>query len=145
MVGDLTVRTYDLKKVKQAVAQYSEEIEGFEPEEWLSNELNIALINKNDDVALFENQLGLENTVCGHYFFFSRGKEAVKAAKDFLKEIFSDDYYVETIIGLTPLDHKGALWLNRKLGFQEHGEVSTSVGPCRFVMLTKEQWKDSNK
>lgn len=139
------LRTYDIVKVKQATSQYAEEIEGFDPEEWLANEMNIALINKNDDIALFEHQVNLTNTVCGHYFFFSRGKEAVKAAKDFLKEIFSDDYYVETITGLTPVEHKGALWMNRKLGFKDHGQVDTIIGPCRFVMLTKEQWKDSTK
>lgn len=138
------MRTYDVEKVKTAVSQYAAEIVGFDPEEWLANEKNIALINNNDDVALFENQADLFDTVCGHYFFFSRGKEAVKTAQEFLLEVFANTY-IDTIIGLTPITHKGALWLNRKLGFQEHGEVSTSVGPCRFVMLTKEQWKDSNK
>ena len=136
------MRTYDVEKIKAAVSQYSTEIEGFYPEEWVENELNVALINENDDIALFENQLGLENTVCGHYFFWSRGKQAYEAAKKFLEEIFSDDSYVQTITGLTPIEHKGALWMNRRLGFKEHGDVSTSVGPCRFVILTKEQWKD---
>lgn len=136
------MRTYDLEKVRTSTAQYAEEIEGFNPEEWLANDLNIALINPNGDVALFEHQDGLENTVCGHYFFFSRGKQAVKAAQDFLCEIFSGNYYVETITGLTPEEHKGALWMNRRLGFKDHGQVTTVIGPCRFVMLTKEQWKD---
>lgn len=137
------MRTYDIGKVKAAVAQYAEEIIGFDPETWLQNEDNIALINDNDDVALFENQAGLSNTVCGHYFFFSRGKEAIKAGKEFLKEIF-ETTYVETITGLTPENHKGALWMNRKLGFQDHGQIDTEAGPCRFVFLSKEQWKDFN-
>lgn len=136
------MRTYDVVKIKAAVSQYAQQIEGFYPEDWIENRLNVALINNNDDIALFENQHGLENTVCGHYFFFSRGKEAVLAAKEFLKEIFSEDSYVQTIIGLTPIEHKGALWMNKQLGFKENGEVSTVVGPCKFVMLTKEQWKD---
>lgn len=134
-------RTKDVDKVTAATYQYAEAIEGFYPEEWLSNPLNIALINDNDDIALFEHQLGLTNTVCGHYFFFSRGKEAYKAGLEFLEEVFTNTY-VETIIGLTPLDNKGALWMNRKLGFKEHGNVDTVIGPCRFVMLTKDQWKD---
>jgi hypothetical protein len=138
------VRTYDLEKVKKATAQYAEEIVGFDCEEWLADPLNIALINENDDIALFENQVDLKNTVCGHYFFFSRGKYALKAAKDFLIELFSNDYPVEVITGLTPQNHKGALWMNRQLGFKEYGNVDTEVGPCRFVMLTKEQWKDNN-
>lgn len=135
------MRTYNVDKVVAATSQYAEEIEGFYPEEWLDNPLNVALINENDDVALFENQVGLKNTVCGHYFFFSRGKEAIKAAKEFLEEVFTNTY-IETITGLTPRDHKAALWMNRRLGFKEHGEIDTVIGPCRFVMLTKEQWKE---
>lgn len=135
------MRTYDLAKIRNAVAQYAEEIEGFYPDEWVADERNIALINSNDDVALFEHQAELKNTVCGHYFFFSRGKEAVKAAKQFLEEVFTTTY-VQTITGLTPTNHKGALWMNRRLGFKEHGEVATVIGPCRFVMMTKDQWKD---
>ena len=139
------MRTYNIEKIVQAVSQYDEQIEGFYPEEWLDNSKNIALINEKGDVALFENQNSLVNSVCGHYFFFSRGKEAVKVAENFLDEIFSDEYLVELIIGLTPVEHKGAIWLNKRLGFKEHGEVDTVIGPCKFVLLTKQEWKDSHK
>ena len=94
------MRTYDVNKVKAATAQYAREIEGFHPEEWLANEKNIALINDKDDVALFEHQADLLNTVCGHYFFFSRGKEAVKAAEQFLEEVF-ETTYVQSLPALT--------------------------------------------
>ena len=137
------MRTFDLKSILKATGQYSETIEGFNPEEWIKNPLNIALKNEQGDIALFENQHGLSNTVCGHYFFFSRGKEAVKAAQDFLEEVFTTTY-IEVITGLTPVDHKGALWMNRRLGFKDHGQVETVTGPCRFVFLSKEQWKDFN-
>ncbi len=138
-----TVRTFNVERVKAATAQYGEEIEGFYPEEWLENDKNIALINDNQDIALFEHQANLVDTVCGHYFFFSRGKKAIKAAEEFLKEIFSGNYYVKTITGLTPETHKGALWMNRRLGFKDYGQVDTVVGPCRFVLLTKEQWQET--
>lgn len=138
------MRTYNLVDIKKAISQYAEEITDFYPKEWIQNDRNIALINEKKDVALFEHQHGLKNTVCGHYFFFSRGKEAVKSATEFLKEIFNSSYYVETIVGLTPEEHKGALWMNKKLGFKDYGQVTTCVGPCRFVMLTKKQWKDLN-
>lgn len=138
------MRTFDVNKVLAATAQYAKEIEGFAPHDWLFNPRNIALINDNEDIALFEHQYNLTNTVCGHYFFFSRGKEAVKAAKEFLEEVFTTTY-VETITGLTPLDNKGALWMNRRLGFREHGNVETEIGPCRFVIMTKQEWKDLNK
>lgn len=136
------MRTFNVEDVLAATAQYAEEIEGFNAEEWLENPLNIALINDNKDIALFENQHYLTDTVCGHYFFFSRGKEALKAAKSFLEEVFTTTY-VKTILGLTPMDNKGALWMNGQLGFKNHGEISTVVGPCRFVFMTKDQWKES--
>jgi hypothetical protein len=136
------MRTFDIEKVVAATQDY--ETEGFHPSEWLSHDGNIALINDNEDIALFEEQSDLApGTVCGHYFFFSRGKQAVKAAENFLEEIFSEpEYSVKTIMGLTPTDHKGALWMNKRLGFKEHGTVDTVIGPCKFVLMTKEQWKD---
>lgn len=139
------MRTYDVGKVLAATNAYKENIEGFEPEEWLADPFNIALINDGDDVALFENQVDLKQTVCGHYFFHSRGKKAIQAAQNFLEEVFNDYDHVETIIGLTPTDHKGALWMNKRLGFKEHGTIDTVVGPCMFVLMTKEQWKDSKQ
>lgn len=136
------MRTYDINKVVQATNQVSETIEGFHPEEWLANPRNIALINENDDIALFEDQHDLpDGTVAGHYFFFSRGKSAVKAAESFLEEIFTSQD-VHTIIGYTPLDHKGALWMNKRLGFTDTGTIDTVIGPCKFVHMSKQQWKD---
>lgn len=134
------MRTYDVETVKAAVAQYAEHIVNFDPEEWLSNPKNIALTNDNYDVALFEDQADLFGTVCGHYFFFSRGKHAVKAAQEFLEELFTTTD-VQMILGITPEDNKGALWMNRRLGFKESGELTTEVGPCRFVTMSKGQWK----
>lgn len=138
------MRTYDQNVVQKALELYSGEIEGLDLTEWLANTLNIALVNSKGDVSLLEHQAHLENTVCAHYFYFSRGKEAIKTAQEFMKEVFTE-YYPEVIIGMTPENHKGALWLNRRLGLTEHGTINTVIGPCRFVMITKQQWKDANK
>ena len=139
------MRTYDVGKIRRATYDYMDEIKGFYPEEWIEDELNVALINDNGDIALFENQASLKNTVCGHYFFFSRGKQAVEAAQEFLKEIFSDSYQINTILGLTPTDNRGALWMNKRLGFTEVDTIDTETGPCRFVLLTKQDWKIINE
>ena len=64
------MRTYDVNKVKAATAQYAREIEGFHPEEWLSDEKNIALINDKDDVALFEHQADLLTQFVASTSFF---------------------------------------------------------------------------
>jgi hypothetical protein len=138
----LIYRTFDVGKVSKAVQQYGE-VEGFDPLSWLENTKNVALTNENDDIALFERQEDMGDVfVCGHYFFWSRGKEAIKASKEFLVEVFEGPYSVEVIMGLTPLDHKAALWMNTKLGFKSHGTVDTVIGPCRFVVMTKQQWKE---
>jgi len=138
------LRTYNLDKIEKAVSQYSEEIVGFNPLKWVSNLNNVALINNNDDVALFERQYLNPKSVCGHYFFFSRGKKALIAAKEFLKEIFKDEYDIEIILGLTPTDHKGALWMNKQLGFKNQDIIEGVTGPVQLVMMTKQQWKEDN-
>jgi hypothetical protein len=127
--------------VKKAVSQYAEEIANFDPEEWLAAMDTVALINDNDDIALFERQQHNPISVYGHYFFWSRGKEARKAAKEFLKEAFTGDYGIEIILGLTPVTNKGALWMNRQLGFRELETIPTFIGDVRFVQLTKKEWE----
>lgn len=136
------MRTYSVDDVLQAVQR---DILGFYPEQWLADKNNVALINESKDVALFERQWYSGVTVCGHYFFHSRGKEARDAAKAFLKELFTGPYNVEQITGLTPVEHKGALWLTRQLGFTFHGDMMTDEGLHKFSLLTKEGWLKSGE
>lgn len=138
------MRTFDYFTITKAVAQYAEEIVGFDPGEWTDNEENVALTNDNYDVALFERLHLNPVAVYGHYFFWSRGKEARKAANNFLEEIFTGDYGVQVILGLTPVNNKGALWMNRQLGFKELDTIPTTIGDVRLVQLTKKEW-ESNK
>jgi hypothetical protein len=138
------MRTTNKDVVQKAIQTYAKEIVGLDLEEWLANPLNIALTNEHGDVAMFEHQVDLPMMVCGHYFFFSRGKQAIQESHKFLKELFTD-YYPEGIIGATPEEHKAALWMNRRLGFKDCGRLETEIGPCRFVVLTRQQWKDSLK
>lgn len=137
-------RTYSVMDIYQATEQYAEEITGFEPKTWVEDNLNVALINHNNDVALFERQFGQPKTVWGHYFFHSRGKDARDEARNFLTEIFTGSYDVEMILGLTPTEHKGACWLNRQLKFQTLSELETVAGPAFLVMLSKQMWENTN-
>jgi hypothetical protein len=137
------MRTYDIEKVVKATSQYSEEIEGFYPKDWLSDTNNVVLINDNEDIALFERVWLSPRTVYGHYFFWSRGKDAVFAAKEFLNEIFTGGYSVEIILGLTPLNNKGALWMNSRLGFKKLEQTDSIIGPLQVVMLTKKDWEQN--
>lgn len=137
-------RTIKVHDITQAVDPYMKEIQGFTPEEWVDNDANVALIDpKTKDVALFERQYKVPHAVHGHYFFHSRGKRAYQTAVAALDEIFSGKYNIEVVSGLTPLDHKGALWMNRRLGFTSHGSMDTSIGPCDFVVLTKQEWENA--
>lgn len=138
------MRTFDADIITKAVSQYADQITGFDPDEWTENFLNVALTNDNEDIALFERQQLNPVAVFGHYFFWSRGKHAVKAAKDFLEEIFTNNYGVEIITGLTPVEHKGALWLNRQLGFSNVEIIPSHVGDLQMVILTKKDWEQIN-
>lgn len=135
-------RTHNLEYVKAATDPCKHELKGFHPDLWLTIPQNVALVNDNKDIGLFERVAEQPYAVYGHYFFHSRGREALNAAKDMLQEIFTGPYDVESIIGLTPLDKRGALWMNRQLGFSHEEDVETDAGPCRFVLLTKQEWED---
>ena len=132
------LRTYNTDSVKRAMAQYSDQIEGFYPEEWLRNHQNIALTNDNGNVCLFEREA--LKVVSGHYFFFDRGKKAIEIAQQMLHEIFTGPYDVEVIRGYTPVEHKGAVWLSRRLGFKSYGTIQTPCGECVLFILTKKEY-----
>lgn len=118
---------------------YAHETVGFEAADWLSNLDNVALTDGEGSFALFERST--PSLVTGHYFFLVRGREAEKLARECLKEIFVGGYGVEVIRGLTPLDKRGALWMNKKLGFTQHDLIETVAGPCALVVLTKKEWE----
>lgn len=137
----MITRTSDEDVIRQAVGRY--ETLDLDLREWAANPANVALVNEEGDVSLFERQWRQPNLVFGHYFFVSRGKEAFEVAQEMLKTVFTGPYDITIVAGLTPVEHKGALRMNKLLGFQEHGQVETPAGVCEFVMLTKEQWENS--
>lgn len=135
------MRTFDAGLVSKAVKKV---IDDFDGAYWLAQEENVALINEEGDVAIFERFYDNESSVFGHYFFISRGREAINAGKEFLKEIFTGTYNIETVMGLTPVEHKAALWMNRQLGFTETGEtLPHRLGDVKMVILTKNEWSDT--
>lgn len=136
-------RTY----VSTLMKMFNPEAIGFHETNWFYGDGNVALINKQGDVALFENQANLPTgTVCGHYLFRSRGAKAIEAAKEFIDEVF-DKEYAHTVLGFVPVEHKGAVWITKKLGFREYGEPRDieDAGPHRFFTMTKDRWKGTNR
>jgi hypothetical protein len=125
-----------------AAKDYGHRIQGFKPEELVADLFNICLVNEDGDVTLFE--YVSPGVYEGHYFLVNRGVKALTVCKDMLKEIMLGDYGVTTIKGFTPLDNKGALRMNKTLGFEEVGEIERGVGPEMMVVLTKHKYIEEN-
>ena len=138
----MITRAYDVEDLMETMEPYLHELEGFYPKEWLNNKENVCLTDGNGNFTLYERQLA--PVVIGHYFLKARGREALNLCKRFLEEIFTGPYNVSIIHGVTPHDKRGALWMNKQLGFKSQGPINTIVGPCELVMLTKEEW-ETNK
>ena len=132
-------KTHDLGRIKAAMAQYSEHIEGFE-DDWVDHRYNVALTNDAGDIGLFEWEPTLEGTVCGHYFFFSRGKSAKAVAIAMISNVFDNYDFIHRIVGLTPMDNKPALWMTRQLGLTDCGVITIHSGPHRLSQMTRQQW-----
>ena len=106
--------------------------------DWVADQSNILLTNCYGDLSLFEagkNPL----IVTGHYYFRSRGKAAIVAAKEFISEVF--DLGVQTIVGLTPLTNLGARWMSRHVGFRSHGVVHNTKEPCELFIMHHTEFK----
>lgn len=134
-------RTFDDARVLAATEQVKDDLKGLPPGTWLLNIDNIALRNEHGDVALFEwRQTGV---YCGHYFFASRGREAVEAGEDFLRYVF-ENTPIQVIIGFTPLDKKGAIWMSQRLGFHDHGDEDIDGRMHKIFVMTKQDYTNES-
>lgn len=132
------MRCYDTAKVHHVISTLLKN-DGVDSDTWLANEENIVLENEQGDVCLFEKSIK-DKVFTGHYFFKCRGKKAIETGKAFLDELFNTCYTVEVVIGLTPLDHLGARWMSRKLGFTSHGVEQINSKYYELVILTKKEF-----
>jgi hypothetical protein len=114
-------------------------LDTFDLEEWCKEDKNIALTNGQDYVILTYER---DKIYAGHYFFRSRGKEALKVAREALKEIFT---FAEVLIGLTPTSQRKALWFTRQLGFTSHGILERSLGPSELFILTRKEFENGRQ
>lgn len=133
------VRTWDASLIAPAIKHFLNSDDLVDPIEWVSNPVNIVLINAHGDMALFE--YGIKDKYSGHYFFKSRGRAAILAAKEFLDELFNTCYNIHILTGLVPIKHLGARWLSRQLGFKSYG-VITYIDNKHYEMfiLTKKEF-----
>lgn len=133
------MRTYNKAKIAEAINEFLEDTP-VTAEEWLSDPTNIALENEAGDLALFE--IGHHNIYSGHYYFKSRGREAIKAAHGFLDEIFNSCYNIDVILGLTPITNRPARWLSRQVGFKSYGVVEGPKRHYEMFIITKKEFNN---
>lgn len=132
------MRTYDVSLIEPAVKSFLGENHDIDVIKWVQEPDNIVLVNDNGDLALFEKR----GTWQGHYYFKSRGRQAITAGLNFLDEVFNPCYNISVLTGLTPLTNLGARWLSRKLGFQSQGVINIDNQSFELFMMTN---KDINK
>ena len=129
-------------KIGLAIKHFLNTEEKVDPIEWLSDPTNIVLENESGDLALFEYGLPTKRVYSGHYFFKSRGKEAIKAAKSFLDELFNSCYNIGVLMGMVPIERREVKWLTRHLGFTSYGIEEACGNMYELFILTKKEFNN---
>lgn len=135
------MRTYDVTLVQRAIEMVHPEGKDISAAKWLEDPTNIALVNDEGDMALFE--YGLKDYYSGHYAFKSRGRKAIDAAREFLDELFNTCYNISILIGLVPLTNLPARWLTRQVGFKSTGVVEGPKRHYEMFIITKREFNES--
>ena len=111
---------------------------GLRGSDWLASEGNIPINFENGDIALFDYEG--DGSYSLHFFFKSRGKDAVRNGKEALRIMF-EDHGAELIFGLTPMHLRHAQMFSRLIGGKSAGIRQTPDGPCELFILSKNMWK----
>lgn len=133
------MRIYDPEIIKTALLFLNSDTKD-EHDAWVNDPSNIVLMDDIGNMALFE--IGFKDIYTGHYYFKSRGREAINAAKGFLDEIFNTCYNIDVILGLTPEDNKAARWFSRQVGFKSHGLVEGPKRHYEMFIITKKEFNN---
>lgn len=132
------MRTWDATLIAPAIKHFLKSEDKVDPIDWLSKPENIVLQNSSGDMALFEH--GIKNIYSGHYYFKSRGRKAINSGLQLLDEVFNSCYNINVMTGLVPLEHLGARWMTRRLGFTSHGVEEIGGKHFELFILTKEEF-----
>lgn len=130
-------RSFDWEGLDAVVTDYKDTWIGFDAEELVENEDNILVTDEEGNFGLFE--FSRPGIYYGHYMFTERGPRTEEIARNLLGFFFKE-FPVTLVLGMTPVEHKGALNLNRKLGFTFQGVTDTGAGPHFIVSLKKEDF-----
>lgn len=131
-------RSFDGELFKEALARAPQGMnEGFDHQAHLDNHDHIMLVNDKGDVGFLCCEY--PGVYTGHWFYNSRGKEALEVGRQMLDHVFTN-YPVKVIRGLTKRDILGARWLARKVGFTSFGLLLMDDGEYELFCLTKEDF-----
>lgn len=134
-------RSYDAKLLAEAYTRRPnyEPSQDLDWEDWLAKKQNVMLVDELGNVGIAAEYF--PGVYTGHWFFNSRGKEAMEVAKQMLRVMF-EDLDIKLMRGLTPVELRGACILARKIGFTSHGILEYPDGEtCELFCLTKEDFE----
>lgn len=132
-------RSFDPEVMKEAAGEYNGP--SFPYQKWVDNTKNVMLVD-GDDVGLATFEYKGVYTV--HWFYVSRGRAAIKMAREMLNLMFQD-YGAEAIRGLTPTKIKSARWLARQVGCTSYGFETFPSGENEIFIMTKQEFEKVNK
>lgn len=138
----MITRIWDAVKIAAAIKHFLKTEEQVDVIEWLSDPANIVLENDHGDLALFEYGLPTRKVYSGHYYFKSRGRAAITAAKGFLDELFNSCYNIGILMGMVPNERRDVKWLTRQLGFTSYGLEETRGKTYELFILTKKEFNN---
>lgn len=136
------MRIYDAVKISKAIKHFMGTEEKVDVVQWLSDPANIVLENSQGDLAIFEYGLPTRRVYSGHYFFESRGRKAIEAAKGFLDELFNSCYNISILMGMVPIERREVKWLTRQLGFKSYGQEEAYGKHYELFILTKKEFNN---
>jgi hypothetical protein len=136
------VRTWDAVKIGAAICSFLHTEEKVDVIEWLSNPANLVFENEHGDLAIFESTLFGSKIYSGHYYFKSRGKQAIASAKQFLDELFNSCYNIHIVMGLVPIEHLAAKWISRRIGLKSYGLQEIHGITYEHFILTKKEFNN---
>ena len=138
-VESMNHRSFDWEGLDRVASKYKHAWIGFDPKALVENEENVLVTDGESNYGLFEYHE--PEVYYGHYMFTARGAENTLAVAKNLLGFFFQTVPCKVVLGLTPVEHTGALRLNKALGFTFHDIIQTEAGPHYQVSLKKEDFK----
>jgi len=110
---------------------------GFNAHDLISDTDNVVLTDGEGNFSLFEYS-GV-GTYHGHYLFNGAGNPFA-LAREMISWMFKRVPDCSVIVGSTPVENKGALFVTRRCGFKFIDTISSPVGDLKISILTRSEF-----